>query len=97
MREAVARFLTGPWDALKPLAQCFHALPVYADIGGALLIRQDGEVLVVHSNQSWEPKSEREIEAEIVKDAKWVQPAYECCWKDHPELRPVLYAMGFSQ
>ena len=37
-----------------PLARQLSALPVYVDIGGAILIRPDGTVLEVHSNQSWE-------------------------------------------
>lgn len=48
-------------EDLPVLARAFGALPVYADIGGALLIRPSGEVLFVHSNQAWDAAAEVEV------------------------------------
>jgi hypothetical protein len=70
---------------LAILARSLDALPVYADIGGALLIRPSGEVLEVHSNQRWETQSEHEL----VTDPETRRVAYESCARRFPSLRAV--------
>jgi hypothetical protein len=68
---------------LPVLARTFNALPVYADTGGALLVRPSGEVLLVHSNQVWD----EDAEAEVVDSDRWVYEAYNACARRFPSLR----------
>jgi hypothetical protein len=53
--ELIAAFQAGeaPHDWQRELARRFGALPLYGDMGGALLLRPDGEVLVVE----WEAEA----------------------------------------
>jgi hypothetical protein len=71
---------------LAILARVHTALPVYADIGGALLIRPTGEVLLFHSNQEWTATSE----SSIVTEARWIAVAYVAGEKRYPALRGLL-------
>lgn len=71
---------------LAILAQAHNALPVYADMGGALLIRSTGEVLLFHSNQEWSATAE----CSVVVDAMWIAVAYFACEKRYPALRGLL-------
>lgn len=52
---------------LVVVASYLHALPVYLDMGGALLLRPDGQILSVHADQKWCADSEWEV----VTDARW--------------------------
>ena len=58
IHKAIAAYVAG-YDSsacssdLRQLATALDALPVYADIGGALLIRPSGQVLLVESDQPW--------------------------------------------
>jgi hypothetical protein len=71
---------------LAVLARAHGALPVYADLGGALLIRSTGEVLLVHSNQEWTADSEWSV----VTEAQSLQIAYLACGRRYPTLREFL-------
>jgi hypothetical protein len=75
---------------LAILAQAHNALPVYADMGGALLIRSTGEVLLVHSNQEWTASAE----SSVVTDAQWIAVAYTACEKRFPPLRGLRPSAG---
>jgi hypothetical protein len=70
---------------LPVLARKFRALPVYADIGGALLIRPNGEVLLVHSDQIWDETAQSEVET----DKQWLLVAYTSCAQRFPSLHQV--------
>src|ERR1700691_2783399 len=76
----------GLTSELAVLAQAHGALPVYADLGGALLIRRTGDVLSVHSNQEWTAASEWSV----VTDAQWLDVAYVACERRYPTLREFL-------
>lgn len=92
---AVQEFVTGQGPdkaGLKPLAQAFQALPVYADMGGALLLKPNGEVLTVHTNQAWDARAEAAIE----RDPFWINVAYSRCWVQFPSLRDALIAAGYD-
>jgi hypothetical protein len=71
---------------LAILARAHNALPVYADMGGALLIRPSGEVLLVHSNQGWTATSE----CSVVTESQWIAVAYAACENRYPRLRGLL-------
>lgn len=79
-------------DDLPILARKFHALPVYADMGGALLIRLNGEVLVVHSNQAWDETSQSEVET----NEQWLRVAYLSCARRFPELQQVVQNLAVA-
>jgi hypothetical protein len=76
----------GLTSELAVLAQAHGALPVYADMGGALLIRRTGEVLSVHSNQEWSAASEWSV----VTEALWLNIAYVACERRYPALREFM-------
>jgi hypothetical protein len=89
--HALAVYLQDPssiglTSELAVLAQAHGALPVYADLGGALLIRRTGEVLSVHSNQEWTAASEWSV----VTEAQWLEVAYVACERRYPTLREFL-------
>ncbi|MGH9870579.1 MAG: hypothetical protein ACREAA_20775 [Candidatus Polarisedimenticolia bacterium] len=67
---------------LVSLARRFDALPVSADMGGALLIRPSGEVILVHSNQPWGLESEHEV----VTDPGWRTIAFVEAGERFPSL-----------
>jgi hypothetical protein len=71
---------------LAVLAQALGALTVYADIGGAMLVRRTGEVLFVHSNQEWTAASEWSV----VTEAQWLEVAIVSCERRYPTLRGFL-------
>ena len=78
IRYAIEQFLLNPAEVGLPadlanVARELVALPTYADIGGALLVRPDGTVLSVHSDQPWNSKSEFEIE----NDPDWIRVAFD--------------------
>lgn len=91
VRQAIELYLDDPeridlTTDLAVLARKFDALPVYADIGAALLVRCNGEVVHVHSNQVWDENSEWEIEA----DPEWQRVAYLKGAVQHPIARDAL-------
>jgi hypothetical protein len=71
---------------LAVLAEALDALPVYADIGGAILIRPSGEVLLVHSNQAWDATASHEVQS----DPYWRRVAFDSCVERFPLLRAVV-------
>ncbi len=97
IRRALAEYLQDPTKAdldpeLVVLARGLSALPVYADMGGVLLLRPSGEVLVVHSNQEWTEKAEYEE----VGDPEWISHAYRCCVRLYPRLKAAVAALEAS-
>ena len=97
IRAVLAEYLRDPTALglttdLAVLAREFDALPVYADMGGALLIRANGEVLSVHSNQAWDETAEFEVEA----SAERLRTAWQSCAQRYPALRAVaeMYHAG---
>jgi len=79
-------------EDLPVLARAFNALPVYADIGGALLVRPSGEVLLVHSNQVWDAGAK----AEVVRDAKWIGEAFSSCARRFPSLQETARRLAVA-
>ena len=71
---------------LAVLALTHVALPVYADLGGALLMRSTGEILLIHSNQKWSAVSEWSV----VTNAQLLDVAYSACQRRYPTLREFL-------
>ena len=89
--EALATYLKDPSKLglttdLAVLARGLVALPVYADMGGALLVRPSGDVLVVHSNQEWTERAE----FEVVDDPVWISRAYDACAQRFPQLASAI-------
>jgi hypothetical protein len=75
---------------LEILARTHSALPVRADMGGALFLRSTGEVLFIHSNQEWTAASE----CSVVNDAELIAVAYTACENRYPNLRDLLPSAG---
>lgn len=97
IRRALAEYIKDPTRVkldteLVVLARGLSALPVYADMGGVLLIRPSGEVLVVHSNQEWTENAEYEA----VGDPEWISHAYQCCVRLYPKLKDAIAALEVS-
>jgi hypothetical protein len=93
IRQVLAEYLQDPRKLgldpdLHVLARGLSALPVYEDMGGVLLIRPSGEVLVVHSNQEWTEKAE----FEVVTDSEWISHAYDSCVRRYPKLKGAIEA-----
>jgi hypothetical protein len=94
IRQALAEYLKDPSKLgldpdLHALARGLSALPVYEDMGGALLVRPSGEVLVVHSNQDWTEKAE----FEVVTDPEWIAHSYDSCVRRYPKLKDAIEAL----
>jgi hypothetical protein len=70
-----------PLDLL-PVVRRAGALPVYADLGGALLIERTGRVLSISTNQSWDEDAVTEEE----RDDNQVTVAYVCAAELFPSL-----------
>jgi hypothetical protein len=79
-------------DGLPVLARIFDALPVYADMGGALLVHPSGDVLFVHSNQVWDALAEFEVE----RSEKWVGEAYRSCARRFPSLGEAVRRLAVA-
>jgi hypothetical protein len=79
-------------EDLPVLARAFNALPVSADIGGALLVRPSGEVLFVHSNQVWDASAEVEVE----RREEWVAEAYSSCARRFPSLSETVRRLAVA-
>ncbi len=97
IRSAINAYLDDPsaidlTTDLAVLARSFDALPVYADIGAALLVRVDGSVISVHTNQVWD----EDAEWEEVDDPSWLRIAYETGAERHPIARDVLRSLVTS-
>ena len=71
---------------LAILARAHMALPVRADMGGALLMRASGEIVFVHSNQDWTATSEYSV----VTDPQLISVAYTACELRYPKLYELL-------
>jgi hypothetical protein len=97
IRQALAEYLMDPTKLgldpdLAVLARGLGALPVHEDMGGVLLIRPSGEVLVVHSNQEWTEKAE----FEVVTDPEWISHSYDSCVRRYPKLKDAIEALKSS-
>jgi hypothetical protein len=94
IQEALSAYLADPAilgltkDLAVP-ARTLNALPVYADIGGALLIKPSGEVLCVHSDQAWNEASQYRAETDPAR----IDLAYATCAVRFPALRDVIYQL----
>jgi hypothetical protein len=94
---ALAEYLKDPRKVgldteLAVLARGLCALPLYADMGGVLLIRPSGDVLMVNSNEEWTEKAEYEV----VTDPQWISRAYDFCARRYPRLQRVIEQLKFS-
>jgi hypothetical protein len=94
---ALAEYLKDPrkpgLDAeLAVLARGLCALPVYADMGGVLLIRPSGDVLMVNANEEWTEKADYEV----VIDPQWISRAYDICAQRYPKLQRVIEQLRSS-
>jgi hypothetical protein len=94
---ALAEYLKDPRKPgldpeLAVLARGLCALPVYADMGGALLIRPSGDVLIVNSNEEWTEKAEYDV----VTDPEWISRAYDSCARRYPRLQRVIEQLRTS-
>jgi hypothetical protein len=88
---ALAEYLKDPRKPgldpeLAVLARGLCALPVHADMGGALLLRPSGDVLIVNSNEEWTEKADYEV----VTDPKSISRAYDSCARRYPKLQRVI-------
>ena len=84
---ALLAYLAHPEDGkvptdLAPIARRWKALPVYADMGGALFITTAGDVLVVDSNQCWDESTELEVEI----SRRWRAAAFITAAEHYPQL-----------
>lgn len=91
IETALREYLARPRSYSLPVeaelfAKTLHALPAYADIGAALLIRPQGSVLSISSDQVWSEHSEWET----VSDLAWINAAYLSAIQKHPNLKPLL-------
>ena len=56
VKKEIATFLLGTDQRLidrRALAEQLHALPLYSDMGGCILLEPTGQLVLVHSNQSY--------------------------------------------
>ena len=83
IESLVERWLASHPDSnlVKPV-RASRALPVYSDMGGDLLLRPDGEILV---HDGWE-----DDEPQIETDSVWRLTAIVVGVEKYPELRPLL-------
>jgi hypothetical protein len=94
---ALAEYLKDPRKLgldtdLAVLARGLCALPVHADMGGVLLIRPSGDVVMVNSNQEWTERAE----CEVVTDPEWISRAYDSCVLRYPKLRRTIEQLRSS-
>jgi|SRR5882672_3759569 len=68
------------------LARVHSALPVYAHMGGALLISSTGQVLQFDSNKEWTASSN----CTVITEDKWISVAFGACEQRYPQLRGLL-------
>jgi hypothetical protein len=101
IRAVLAAYLSAPSligailennEDLPVLARTLGALPVYADIGGALLLRPSGEVLFVHSNQVWDASAEVKVE----RREEWIGEAYSSCARRFPSLGDAVRRLAVA-
>ena len=74
---------------LAIIARAHMALPVRADMGGALLMRTSGEIVFVHSNQEWTATSEYSD----VTDPQLISVAYTACELRYPKLNELCFGL----
>jgi hypothetical protein len=92
--SALAEYLQDPRKPgldpeLAVLARGLCALPVYADMGGALLLRPSGDVLIVNSNEEW-------TDYEVVTDPESISRAYDSCARRYPKLQRLIEQLRSS-
>jgi len=79
----VSRIRSGPkTDWRYDLAERFKMLPIAADASGALLLRDDGQVLTMGWNAGELPR--------VSHDAQAFLPVLQRFVQEHPEARPLL-------
>jgi hypothetical protein len=85
IQALVERWLASPNDlGLVEVVCASGALPVYADMGGTLFLRPDGEILVLDGGSNHEPQ--------IETDPGWRITAVVVGAEKYPELRRLLPA-----
>jgi uncharacterized protein (TIGR02996 family) len=73
-------------ESHRELARRCAALPIYADMGGTILLRPDGEILVVDDEEELQPLTHR----------GWRLIGLASAAEFFPELRPLLPPRPFS-
>jgi hypothetical protein len=80
----VSRILSGPkTDWRYDLAERFKLLPITADSSGALLLRNDGQVLTIGWAAGEVPR--------VADNAQAFLPVLERFVQDHPETKSLLH------
>ena len=83
IRDSLAEWLNDPHlPDLAGLARNLEALPVYADMGAALLIRPDGTVISASTDQPWDETATASLETR----SEWVQVAHLEAARRHAAL-----------
>ena len=81
--EQVSQIRRGPKaDWRHDLAERFNLLPIFADASGALLLRNDGQVLMMGWAASEVPR--------VTSNAQAFLPVLERFVQDHPEAKELL-------
>lgn len=94
IRDAIDSYLADPsqlplTSRLVNLARKFDALPTYADMGAALLVRSDGNVLAVSSDEAWDANARSVQETNLV----WKRIAYEKGAERFPDAASAFRAL----
>lgn len=79
----IERWLQTPAPELEEIVRSSRALPVYADLGGTLLLRTDGEILSLPHDAS---------SATVETASSWKLAALVAAVEKHPELAFLLPA-----
>ncbi len=79
LSEAVRR--DGRWDWEREAASKTSGVPVYADMGGVLVVRSDGVVLLIESNRGV---------VEEVREERWILVARQEAALKYPELKGLM-------
>lgn len=83
IRSLIERWLASPdHPDVTEAVRVSGALPVYADMGGTLFLRPDGEILALAHDEGDEPQLET--------DERWRITAVVVGAEKYPELRPLL-------
>jgi hypothetical protein len=87
VRTEIDRYLSDPQASslatdLAAVARRATALPVYADMGGALLLAASGQILYVTSDQPWDENATWTLEA----DPRWTIVARIAACEQYPRL-----------
>lgn len=99
IRAAIDSYLQDPSQLsltteLAFLARNLMALPVHADMGAALLIRPNGDVLGVSTDQSWTDSGPI---SRVVTESDIIALAYDKCVMRFPHLRTTIDLLKASR